>query len=156
MTTMNNTLNTICKPEYITMRCTIVNGESWDFLMNISSLADDEVTPVINWMVNGELDEHYNTPKIRKFLMEAIEAAAEVLMRFCFDNGKYNHFYALELISEIEKAGLRCEECCIEEVMLLHQLFVEYLKNPESAVEQIAVNLYEFFADTAPFAFNVI
>ena len=156
MTTMNNAMNTVCKPEYIKMRCTIVNGESWDFLMDISSLDKAEIVPVINWLVNGKVDNRIYTPKVKAFLMDAINAGAEVLMRFCFDDGEYNHFYAMNLISEIRKVGLCCEECWVDEISVLNQMYSDYLDGYEDALDEIAENLYEFFADTAPFAFDMI
>ncbi len=156
MTTMNNAMNTVRKPEYIKMRCTIVNGESWDFLMDVSSLADEAIAPVIDWMVNGTLDERIDTPEIRTYLMDSIDAGAEVLTRFCFDSGEYDHFYALSLIAETEKAGLCCEMCCVELVSLLQQLYVEFLGGSEDAIQEIYQNLFHFFANTAPFVFDVI
>ena len=51
MTTMNNTMNTIRKPAYITMRTTVLNGDSWDFLLDISPLAKEEIVPVLSCLV---------------------------------------------------------------------------------------------------------
>ena len=156
MTTMTNTMNTICKPAHITMRCTIVNGESWDLLLNVSPLTEEEITPVLNCLVNGGLDPRFDTPKINEFIQGVTDGAAEVLMRFCFDGGEYDHFYAVKLISDVVEVGLCCEECCAKEMVLLHQLFAEYLAGSETAVQRIAQNLYDFFADTMPFVFDVI
>ena len=155
MTTMNNNLNITRKPAYITMRNTIVNGESWNLRLDISSLSTEEVRPVIDCLVNGPLDERFHTPKICKFIQEVRDGAAEVLMHFCFDKGTYNHSYAVRLISDIKEVGLCCENCFIEEITTLHQLFVEYMAGVETATERIAENLYEFFADTTPFVFDV-
>ena len=156
MTTMNNNLNITRKPAYITMRNTVVNGERWNLRLDISSLSTEEVRPVIDCLVNGPLDKRFQTPKICQFILGVMDGAAEVLMHFCFDHGHYNHAYALRLISDIKEVGLCCEDCFIEEVTILHQLFVEYMAGVETATERIAENLYEFFADTTPFVFDVI
>lgn len=156
MTTMNNTLNITRKPAYITMRNTIVNGDSWDLRLDISPLSTEEVVPVIDCLVNGPLDQRFHTPKIFKFIQEVTDGAAEVLMRFCFDKGEYNHAYAVGLISDIREVGLCCEDCFTKEITALHQLFVEYMAGVETATERIAQNLYDFFSETTPFVFDVI
>lgn len=156
MTTMTNTMNTTKAPVYVTMRSTIVNGESWDFLLDISPLTDEELDPVLDCLVNGELDARFDTPKICGFIQDVMDGAAEVLMRFCFDGGKYDHFYAVKLISDVVEAGLCCEECCAKEMVLLHQLYAEYLTGSETAAQGIAQNLYTFFVNTMPFVFDVI
>jgi hypothetical protein len=104
------------KPEYIKMRCTIVNGESWDFLLDISPLAEEEVAPVIDCLVTGTLDEKFDTPKICEYMQSVMGGAAEALVHFCFEDGKYNHFYTIKLISDVMEAGLCCEACCVKEV----------------------------------------
>ncbi len=156
MTTMNNTMNTIRKPAYITMRTTVLNGDSWDFLLDISPLAKEEIVPVLSCLVNGPLDEKYRTPKAWEFIQNVLHDATETLVNFCFDDRKLDHSYTVSLIRDTHKVGLCCKECRDKELATLHQLFAEYTAGIEYAAERIALNLYEFFADTTPFVFDVI
>ena len=156
MTTMNNVMNITKNSAHITMRATIVNGECFRFLMNLAPLAEEEIKPVLDCLVNGELDLDFNTPKICDYIEDIENCAAEVLMRYCFESGEYDHFYAIKLISDVAQAGLCCENCCVEVVSNLHQLYMEYLEDRESAEQRIAQSLYEFFQRTRPFVFDVV
>lgn len=156
MTTMNNVLNTTIQPPYIHMRCTFLNGESWELFKNVSSLAEEEVAPVIDCLVNSTLDKQFDTPKIKEFVTSLLDHAVEVITMSCFEGSKYKHSYTIELISMIKEVGLCCEECFIQEVTKLHQLIAEHKAGNKTAGEQIVQNLYMFFADTMPFVFDVI
>ncbi len=156
MTTMNNILNTINEPSYVDLKCTIVNGRTWICHLNVSELAEEEVAPAINWLVTGNMDQRWQTPKMEAFLANTMDSAGKVLARLCFRNGEYDNFYAVDLISAVHEVGLCSEKCCVELITLLVQLYVDYQDGNEEALEQIFQTLYTFFAHTTPFVFDVI
>ena len=156
MTTMNNVMNTTTQLAYMHLRCTFLNGESWELFRNVSALSEEEVALVIDCLVNGYRDDQIHTPQSEEFITSIMNHAAEVLTLSCFEGRKYKHSYALELISQIQKVGLCCEDCFIQEVTTLHQLIAEHKAGNKTAGEQIVQNLYMFFVDTMPFVFDVI
>ena len=64
MSTMNNNLTTSNAPEYVILRCTVLNGESWDFLLDIHSLSEDEVDYLLYLLLNSSEDAPCLVPKI--------------------------------------------------------------------------------------------
>ena len=136
MTTMNNTLNTANKPAYITMRNTILNGDSWDFLLDISPLAKEEIVPVLRCLVNGPLDEKYRTPKAWEFIQNVMHDATETLVNFCFDNGKFDHSYTVSLIrnSSSLRDGSSLSSWAYWEKVMLRLLVVSHTNQYSTAV----------------------
>ena len=155
MTTMNNVVNITNQPTQITMKVTTINGACFKFLLDVAPLSEEEINPALDCLVYGELVPRFNTPKIRDYIQEALDTAALVFTRFCFDNGEYDHFYAVEMISDVVQAGLCCEECGVRFLSDLHQLYGEYLAGSENAERYIEQYLFEFFQNTRPFVFDV-
>ena len=156
MTTMNNTLNITVQPPYIHLRCTLLNGESWEVIKGVSALSEEEVGPVVNCLVNGTLDKRYATAKNKEFIVNLLDHAVEAITMSCFEGSKYKHSYTVELISLIKQAGLCCEECCHQEIAALLQLIAEHKAGDKTAAKRLVQNLYMFFENTMPFVFEVI
>lgn len=156
MTTMNNVINTTVQSPYIHLRCTLLNGETWEVIKNVSSLAEEAVGPVVDCLVNGTLDKRYATAKNQEFVVNLLDHAVDAVTMSCFEGTKYKHSYTLELISLIKDTGLCCEECFLQEVTTLHQLIAEHKEGDKTAAGRLVQNLYEFFGDTMPFVFDVI
>ena len=155
MTTMNNVMNTTVQAPYIHLRCTLLNGESWEVYKNVSSLSEEEVGPVVDCLVNGTLDKRYATAKNQEFVANLLDHAVEAVTMSCFEGSKYKHSYTVELLSLIKEADLCCEECFLREVAALLQLIKEHKAGDKSAANRLVQNLYTFFGDTMPFVFDV-
>lgn len=152
MTTMNNTK----KNTYIHMNITALNGKCFEINLDLSPLAQEEINPVLDCLVHGGLDPRFDTPQVCEYIQSIVNCAAEILLYSCFNGREYDHFYTVSLISDIMQVGLCSEECAVKMISEIHRLYVNYLEGSEDAIKQIARSLYEFFADTAPFVFDVI
>jgi hypothetical protein len=153
---MNNIMNATNKPNYIFLRVTAVNGHSFDLQLDVTPLTYEALNPVLDFLVNGNMDPQFDTLEIWEYIQSVMDSTAEALLYSCFDGRKYKHVYAIDLISHVAQAGLCCENCGIEVASRLSRLYMEYMKDSESVVRQIAQNLYAFFKDTTPFVFDVL
>ena len=138
------------------MNCTVINGEFYDFLLDISSLAADEVAAVLDYLEKGQLDEKYHTPKILSLIKDTNIRALKALVAFCIDDGKYDHLYTTKLLFDMLRFDLCSKEDYIKEVSELNRLFTEYQEGVKSAAQRIMQNLFTFFAQTPPFTFYVV
>ena len=156
MTTMNNTMNITNNTDFAFLKVTVVNGYTFELQLEVDPLTKEELNPVLDCLVNGTLDPNFDTPKVNDYIQNVLDSTVEVILRSCFDGRKYNHFYAFDLISATVQAGLCCEDCGVRFFSNLHQLYVAYLEDSDSVVREIAQSLYEFFANTIPFVFDVL
>jgi hypothetical protein len=148
-------MNTI-KPAYITLRTTAVNGDHWDLCLDLSPLNDDEILPAVNYLLDEEIDEQYDTPKMAAYIQSVHDFCVEQLMDFCFDWDVYDHCYTIDLFLTMMELGWCCKDCCIKEIEQLERLNREAEDGNDSVVEEIEVRLNNFFARVKPFVFTMI
>lgn len=140
---------------YMMLHVTDLNDGYFDLKADIRPLSADELNAVASYFTYGELDEAYNTPKMRRYLNSIHEACIDGIIRFCFEDEIYDHKYTQNLIEGCALNKLCCTDCASTEYSILEKLHEKYLNGNEAALNIIKANLNEFFRNIAPYSITI-
>lgn len=142
--------------EYVTLRMVDVNMTRWDIHADVRPLAEDEIQPVIDYLVTGNLAKKHRTPNILRFISGVHQYCVQILIDLCFEDGFYDHDYALSLIDGALANDLCCEDCAMQERIIITGLHLDYLLGDENAEDRIKGSLSEFFKLVKPYSITLL
>lgn len=141
--------------EYITLYVQDICMSTWDLQMDIRCLSDEEAEAAVKYLVTGEMAEGFNTPKMMRYLHNVHQHCVDSVIKFCFENGVYDHDYTVTLISGCAAHHLCCAECACAQYCIVSRLYEEYMQGNTSALNIIKASLNEFLMSTKPYFFSL-
>lgn len=141
--------------EYITLHVQDICMSTWDLQMDVRCLSDEEVQVAVEYLLTGEMAEGFNTPRMMRYLHDVHQCCVNSVIKFCFEDGVYDHAYTVRLISNCAAYYLCCEECAYEQYCIISRLYEEYMQGDASALNIIKASLNEFLMRIQPYFFSI-
>jgi hypothetical protein len=149
-------MNNATKPTCINLRTVAVNSDCWNLCLDPSTLDDDEILHVVNYLLSGKIAAQYNTPKIAAYIQGIYDRCVENLMNACFEYGLYDHCYTIDIILTMMELDSRCKDSCTKEIEQLERMNQELQRGRWGVHKQIRERLIKFFSLEKPFVFDVL
>ena len=142
--------------EYMMLHVEDLNQGSFDLKLDLRPLTPEDLVAVVYYFVNGEYDEVFTTPKVKRYLNTVHQSCVDGLIKFCCEDDGFDIDYTKRLIAACVPYNLCCVQCAVEEYGIVNRLYEEYNNGSEFALDYVKCNLDEFFMETRPYSVTII